>query len=130
MTAYDGISRDMMGYDDGDLKLGVVFTKTYQLMKIQWDTTNRMMWVGPEKVGFGSLQFIMKSLENDYWPVELGIRCSTGLLCFCAKQRLSNKDWSIWSGCGCKLHGGGTVGSKETPASHETTKCLHTYGVS
>ena len=35
-----------------------------------------MMWVGPEKVG--SLQFIMKSLENDYWPVELGIRCSTG----------------------------------------------------
>ena len=73
---------------------------------------------------------MMKSLENDYWPVELGIRCSTGLLCLCAKQRLSNKDWSIWSGCGCKLDGGGTVGSKETPASHETTKCLHIYGVS
>jgi hypothetical protein len=38
MTIYDGISRDMMGYDDGDLKLGVVFTKTHQLMKIQRDT--------------------------------------------------------------------------------------------
>ena len=108
--------------------MGVVFTKTHQLMKIQWDTTNRMMWVGPEKVG--SLQFIMKSLENDYCPVELGIRCSTGRLCLCAKQRLSNKDRSIWSGCGCKWDGGGTVGSKETPASRETTKCLHTYGVS